>query len=91
MKATAPSHAVGPAPALCARRVCSTARRIFLTQLAATSLQSGANQVPTHRYPLLETDAKSGRSHFRLPLPEPQTLATITQMLAALLPPSKGK
>ena len=63
----------------------------FLTQLAAASQQSGTDQAPTHQNPFLETDARSGRSYLRLPLPEPQTLATIAQMLTAFLPSSKGK
>ncbi|MBI3056854.1 MAG: DEAD/DEAH box helicase [Betaproteobacteria bacterium] len=63
----------------------------FLTQLAAATQQSGTDQAPTHQNPFLETDAKSGRSYLRLPLPEPQTLATIAQLLTAFLPPSKGK
>ena len=63
----------------------------FLTQLAAASPQSGTDQAPAQQNPFLETDAKSGRSYLRLPLPEPQTLATIAQMLTAFLPCSKGK
>ncbi len=63
----------------------------FLTQLAAASQQSGTDQAHTHQNPFLETDAKSGRSYLRLPLPEPHTLTTIAQMLAAFLPSSKGK
>ena len=61
----------------------------FLTQLGAALEQSGTDQAPTRQNPFLETDAKSGRSYLRLPLPEPQTLATIAQMLEAFLPPSK--
>lgn len=63
----------------------------FLTQLAAASRQSGIDPAPAHQNPFLETDAKSGRNYLRLPLPEPQTLATIAQMLTAFLPPSEGK
>lgn len=63
----------------------------FLTQLAAASQQSGTDQASSRQNPFLETDAKSGRSYLRLPLPEPQTLATIAQMLTVFLPPSKGK
>ncbi len=62
----------------------------LLTQLAAASQQSGTDQA-THQNPFLETDAKSGRSYLRLPLPTPQTLASIAQILTAFLPPSKGK
>ncbi len=63
----------------------------FLTQLGAALEQSGTDQAPTRQNPFLETDAKSGRSYLRLPLPEPQTMATIAQMLTAFLPSSKGK
>ena len=63
----------------------------FLTQLAAASQQSGTDQAPTHQNPFLETDTRSGRSYLRLPLPEPQTLASIAQMLTAFMPSSKGK
>ncbi len=63
----------------------------FLTQLSAASQQAGIDHAPTHQNPFLETDASSGRSYLRLPLPEPHTLTTIAQMLAAFLPSSKGK
>ena len=63
----------------------------FLTQLASASRQSGTEQTPAAPNPFLETDAKSGRSYLRLPLPEPQTLATIAGMLAAFLSPPQGK
>jgi hypothetical protein len=63
----------------------------FLTQLAAASQPSGTEKAAVQQNPFLETDAKSGRSYLRLPLPGPQTLVTIAQMLTAFLPTSKGK
>jgi hypothetical protein len=63
----------------------------FLAQLAAASQRSGTEEAAIRQNPFLETDAKTGRSYLRLPLPEPQTLATIAQMLTAFLPPSKRK
>ena len=62
----------------------------FLTQLAAASRHSAPSQRPGEPDSLLETDAQ-GTRYLRLPLPQPQTLAAITQLLASLLPPSQGK
>ena len=80
-----------PGPKQDALRVLIDTGVKFLTQLAAASQQSGTEEAATQQNPFLETDAKSGRSYLRLPLPEPQTLVTIAQMLTAFLPPSKGK
>ena len=62
----------------------------FLTQLAAASRHSAPSQRPGEPDSLLETDAQ-GTRYLRLPLPQPQTLAAITQLLASLMPPSQGK
>ncbi|HEY3324019.1 MAG TPA: DEAD/DEAH box helicase [Planctomycetota bacterium] len=85
--ATTPAAAAAPAPAAQWQNLIASGRALLdgLERVVSAAQQPATPGAPAPASPLVETDARTGQSYLKLPMPSPETVQKIAALLQRLL------